>query len=159
MPTFSAKLDVSGTTQAIAAADAEILRDARQLLQLLGIEMLANVALAFEQKMSGGMGEDGIAWAPLDPKTVKAKRRRGAPSGAVSIGVDTGLMRASGSPGDPSNVFDLGDTFVEVGYGMEYSRFFDEKRTLIVDELPTDWQDDLDGIAEDWLTDKLAGLD
>ncbi len=66
------------------------------------------------------------------------------------IGVDKGLQRASATPGykaNPNQVFDITEEFVTVGYGMNYSKYFDAKRKLFPDTLPAEWVTELESLA------------
>lgn len=80
------------------------------------------------------------------------------------IGVNTGLQRSSATPGyratdsKGGNLFEKGTDFVTVGYARNYSKFFDEKRSLLPAELPADWQRKIDKTATDWMEKKSRGL-
>lgn len=69
------------------------------------------------------------------------------------IGVDTGLQRASAKPGyrgpdsKGGNVHRIDADEVTVGYGREYSGWFDEKRKLLPEELPDSWTEKLERIV------------
>lgn len=72
------------------------------------------------------------------------------------IGVDTGLQRASASPGfkgdvDGGNVFNVDAKLGQatVGFRRTYSDYFDEDRKLIPERLPADWLESLENIAEE----------
>lgn len=100
-------------------------------------------------------------------KKQKAARSFLSASAGTQIGVDTGLQRASARPGFISedgkggNVLDVEEDAVTVGYGREYSEYFDEKRPLLPKDLPSDWEKDLDKTTEEWadeiIKDKLEG--
>jgi hypothetical protein len=72
------------------------------------------------------------------------------------IGVDTGLQRASGGPGyrgpdnKGGNLFDVQEHSLTIGYGREYSGYFDEKRPLLPEQLPPAWLEVLERRAADW---------
>ncbi|MDE2098974.1 MAG: hypothetical protein KGL39_17100 [Patescibacteria group bacterium] len=68
------------------------------------------------------------------------------------IGVDTGLMRSSSSPG-----FAQGGQII-VGFQMGYAKYFDQKRTLIPEPLPADWMRRLEKKAEDWGTQIIQSV-
>lgn len=76
--------------------------------------------------------------------------------GAFEIGVDTGLQRASASPGfrgpdgKGGNAFDIGPGQVTVGYNRSYSPFFDRARPLIPDPIPAAWKQRVGQIARTW---------
>lgn len=80
-------------------------------------------------------------------------------TGGFEIGVDTGLQRASASPGyrgtdgKGGNIFDVGRDQVTVGYGRSYSKYFDQARPLIPDPLPAAWTQDFEQRANVWATD------
>lgn len=77
------------------------------------------------------------------------------------IGVDTGLQRASAEPqytapdGKGGNIHKIEGTQVTVGYGREYSGWFDEKRPLLPEQLPTSWTEKLERIVTR-TTDKIG---
>lgn len=81
------------------------------------------------------------------------------------IGVDTGLLRNSatpgfqGSDGKGGNVLRIEGSSVTVGYGRSYARYFDEKRPLLPDQVPQDWQADIDEIVNDWIDDVLRPVE
>ena len=55
-------------------------------LQLrLGLVLLTKIQQAFEVKAAGGVGEDGIQWAPLKPATIAARRLSGDDRKAVAL--------------------------------------------------------------------------
>lgn len=71
------------------------------------------------------------------------------------IGVDTGLQRASAKPGfrppaGGGNVLEVNGNEVTVGYGRNYSTYFDERRKLLPETLPAAWATELDRRAEEW---------
>ncbi len=141
------------------------------LLEILGIRLLSEAVDAFQEKSRGGTGSDGIKWAPLKPATIARKNRRGKRNakrkttkggkkrpgaGSSQIGVDTGLMRASGQPGYAGNT-QVGSTSVTVGYAMEYSHWFDETRKLLPEKMPDAWQKALDDSAQRFIDKHLKG--
>lgn len=73
------------------------------------------------------------------------------------IGVDTGLQRASASPGFRArdgrggNTYEFGPDRITVGYNRKYSTFFDEARPLLPDPLPQAWQQELDQRTEEFM--------
>lgn len=140
------------------------------ILEVLGIQLLSLIQLDYEVKSRGGSGAGGVTWKPLKPETAKRKGRRGRRNrnrrtsgrrrpraGQTAIGVDTGLQRASATPGyrapdgEGGNVFELGATDVTVGFGRSYSQYFDDERELIPEPLPMQWQHELDLTASEML--------
>lgn len=92
---------------------------------------------------------------------IKAKNRRGEKNskrkttksgkampgaGSSAIGIDTGLQQASASPGfqgsdgKGGNIDIVTETSVTVGYGREYSGYFDAARPLLPTVLPEAWR-------------------
>lgn len=73
------------------------------------------------------------------------------------IGVDTGLQRSSaqpgfaGSDGKGGNIMKLDCVSVTVGYGRQYSKYFDEKRPLLPAVLPPSWVTSFDQLVDRWL--------
>lgn len=78
------------------------------------------------------------------------------------IGVDTGLQRASASPGfqpadgEGGNVFQVDGDTVRVGYGREYSEYFDADRPLLPDDLPESWEAEVDHVVLRWAEEILG---
>lgn len=126
-----------------------------------------------------GNRQSGTA-AKAAKKTLKESKKKGRPSNktkaaksflagaaGTQIGVDSGLQRASAAPGfvasdgKGGNVLEVEEEAVTVGYGRDYSEYFDEKRKLLPDELPPAWEQDLDKTQEEWadeiLKNKLEG--
>lgn len=164
-------------------AEVNLSNQATQLLEVLGIQLLSFVKLAYNEKARGGVGSDGIVWQDNKPATKKAKNRRGKsrssrtgprsrkgstsrPSaGSVEIGVDTGLQRASATPGfkapdgDGGNILEIVDLEVIVGFARSYSVFFDETRPLLPTVLPVPWTEALDGLTTQWAEHQLEELE
>lgn len=162
----------SNVSEASEKVKKEIIRRRAELLQVLGVQLLSNVLLAYNDKSRGRTGEDGIKWKPLAESTIKKKNKRGkgrrgrrggrkgieGPSGNTStfIGVDSGLQRNSASPGfrapdsKGGNIFDINEQAAEVtvGFGRSYSEYFDEDRPLLPNDLPEDWEVELEDITE-----------
>ena len=92
-----------------------------------------------------------------DKKTGSTKetlRKRISPSGGgYEIGVDTGMQRSSAQPGytgrdgKGGNVKKIDGDTLTVGFGRNYSEYFDEKRALFPVKLPQEWLDDLEEMA------------
>lgn len=152
--------------------------DRRNLLNILGVQLLSLEKQNFEKKSRGGTGEDGVRWKPLKQSTIEKKGQRGKPNerrkttrsgkarpvaGSSQIGVDTGLMRNSSTPGfrgsktvgketrQSSTLFDLRATEVTVGYNSNYAKHFDAQRPLMPERIPRKWQDTLDRRAQEWV--------
>ncbi len=227
------------TGQLIGAVDAvaeAIEKERRDTCEVLGVQLLQFIQLAYEEKSHGKTGEDGIAWEPITVDTVlgrlrkaghlsttpvkhvkkpavpvapnqrviykvartekhnkklfgeleaagvefydkKGKKISGAKGhkagttlkinkatrentvrvspGAYQVGVDTGLQRASASPGfvgpdgKGGNVFRTDEVSFTVGFGRNYSVYFDRHRKLIPDTLPDAWLKQLEELAAD----------
>lgn len=225
--------------RAINQARSNMLKNRKELLEKIGVQLLQFSQLAYEEKSRGRTGDDGIRWDPIKVGTILARLRRAGHIGRVKssitssastsrrrgesrtkpfaqqtfavkktvkfnqdlfnelqksgvefrdkrgksisrkgkkytrgttlsvskrstlsasvstighqIGVDRGLQRASGSPGFSSaegkNVFEQTDVSVTVGYGMNYSGYFDMHRKLFPDKLPEHWFKELEDIA------------
>jgi len=93
--------------------------------------------------------------------------------GNHQIGVDTGLQRASASPGfsDPhgiwskspvdslgQNLFVVNGGEVAIGYHRDYSAAFDAVRPLFPDTLPTEWRADAEEIAHEWASEVIRSV-
>jgi len=117
----------------LRAISKEIESGLPDIMLAIGEEMTGFILEDFETKSRGGVGANGIQWAPLNPKTIKkkAKRAKGGDT-STQIGVDTGLMRATIQPGfsDPDgkggNVMEVKGGEVTVGFGRAYAKYFDE---------------------------------
>lgn len=146
----------------------QLAQQRQDLLRLIGIQLLNLSQIAYVEKSQGRTGSDGIRWKPLDPKTIARKLRKGRrndkrrttksgkirpAAGAVAIGVDSGLQRASASPGYVApdgrggNVLEVAGSQVTVGYGRSYSQYFDAVRPLLPERLPPAWQRRLEELA------------
>lgn len=72
------------------------------------------------------------------------------------IGVNTGLQRSSAQPGfagpdgQGGNVMKLEAGSVTVGYGREYSKYFDAKRPLFPAKLPEAWIQRFERMIAEW---------
>lgn len=151
-------------------------QEIQKLLNLLGVQVLSWAKLDYETKGRGGTGTDGISWKPLASSTLRQKQRRGRTKpgktgsgkilpgrGPTQIGVDTGLQRASASPGfvgpdgKGGNYFRLEASAVVVGFNRSYSEYFDRHRKLLPSELPKKWEEGLEQIVVNWAEDIIAG--
>lgn len=52
-------------------------QDRRNLLNILGVQLLSLEKQNFEKKSRGGTGEDGVKWRPLNHETIIRKNLRG----------------------------------------------------------------------------------
>lgn len=144
-----------------------------ELLEILGVRLLSESQKAFQAKSRGGQGSDGIKWKSLAASTIERKGRRGKRNekrkktaggkarpgaGSSQIGVDTGLMRASGQPGAKGSLVPNGEQSVTVGYSMEYATYFDEIRPLMPDKMPAAWQNALDDSAQRFINKYVEGV-
>lgn len=154
----------------LRATKADLLAKKQECLRLVGVAVLSLQAQDYRTLSRGGTTADGRHWKALDPKTIKSKARRGRgatskrtttksgkalPVGDVSaIGIDTGLQQASGSPGfnapGGGNIFEVTGDRVTVGYGREYSKYFDKTRKLFPDKLPKAWLTTLRDVVQQW---------
>lgn len=80
------------------------------------------------------------------------------------IGRDTGLQLSSASPGfvaadgKGGNLLEVnGSVSVTVGYNRVYSKYFDIKRKLLPEKLPSEWQKQLDNVTKKWADKVLKG--
>lgn len=150
---------------------------------MLGTQLLSFTKLDYETKGRGGTGTDGITWKPLAESTIEKKTSRETAKpqkskngrikprktksgkrmpalGTTQIGVDTGLQRASASPGfigkdgKGGNLFKLDTNVVTVGYNRSYSVYFDEVRPLLPEKLPDKWTKELEALVQEW-ADKI----
>jgi hypothetical protein len=178
------KITVQGDTrQRLTRAVQDMDRRLPELLQEIGVSLLSNARLDFEVKSRGGTGAGGIRWAALAESTEKQKARRGrkpkktkkgtkrkkdsvtgAKVGKSQIGVNTGLLRNSSTPGFQGpdgaggNVLEVTGHQVTVGFGRTYAKHFDgggrgPARPLLPEELPQEWEGDTNAIVDDWLRD------
>lgn len=159
------------------------------MLQEVGTKVLSLQQVDFERKSRRGQGDDGVVWAPLAESTerrkflkgVKKPRRRkdgtrakkSMPAGTVprsQIGVDTGIMRNSVTPGykapdgDGGNILEVSGNSVTVGYGREYAPWFDQgngrapARPLMPEKMPQKWQESVEKVVDDWVQDIVSEL-
>lgn len=110
----------------------------------------------------------GLQTVPNAAQTIAAMRQRRKDLGVKleslidtefsnhEIGVDTGLQRASASPGFQApdglggNLLVITEVDVTIGYAREYSKYFDELRKLFPENVPELWQTEIEAIVEDW---------
>lgn len=149
----------------------QALDDPAEVLNDVGVYLLGEVRLNFEELSKRGTGVDGTKWRELDPETEKKKARKGGWKGKgdppkSQIGVDTGLLRNSSVPGfkgdgEGGNLLevDLQSASVTVGFARSYAKFFDKDRPLIPTEAPKDWVEGAEEIVGDWLQEKLEPLE
>lgn len=176
---FRIRFPIREIAQGLQKAQTRLAQRQPELLQILGVQLLGFVKIAYEEKGKGRTGSDGIRWDPLKASTIERKNRRARPKnrkgkrtgkpkattksgkkrpglGESQIGVDSGLQRASAAPGYKApdgrggNVMEIEGAGITVGFGREYSEHFDDKRKLIPDKLPDEWQKELEGTVSDW---------
>lgn len=139
----------------------------RDTCEIIGTQLLSFVKQAYLTKSQGGTGDDGITWAPLkvgtpakiNSKTATRRRNRRQQTKtkpalrAHEIGRDTGLQLNSATPGfmgpdgSGGNIFTQDEVSFTVGFGRNYSQYFDKWRKLIPDVLPASWQEELERLA------------
>lgn len=134
------QLDVRSTVAALARLRQRLQADQPELLRTIGRRVLDHAHEAFNVKAAGGMGSDGIQWAPLTARYVR-QRRTGS-----TIGVRSGVLR------DPRfDRLEVGPDSVLVGFGDPHAEFFDEQRPLMPGRLPDPWYRE----ANDFLQSRL----
>lgn len=133
------------------------------ILDVVGVQLMSDIQLNYIDKSRRGSGVDGKRWKELSPHTERLKSRKAKGAKArqkqrdlgnrSQIGVDTGMQLASAEPGFKAsdgkggNILIATDSFVEVGFGREYSEDFDEDRPLIPDPLPVEWLETIETIV------------
>lgn len=73
-------------TSAIDAVDKALLDSRRDLLEVLGVQLLSFSQEAYDEKATGAVGDDGIRWAPIQVATVLARLRRAGHLKAKPVG-------------------------------------------------------------------------
>lgn len=152
------------------AAKKKVEQQQRNLLEAVGVKLLSFAQQDYRTKSRGGTGTDGITWKKLAPATIKRKNSTSAGKenatrkttkggkarpgiGSSAIGVDSGLQQNSASPGfkggdgKGGNVLTVTEHDVTVGYGREYSKYFDDQRPLLPTRLPEAWQKSIDELV------------
>ena len=61
---------------AVDAVVAMLAKKRKETLEVIGIQLLSHIKLAYIEKSRGGTGEDGISWAPLKVSTILARLRK-----------------------------------------------------------------------------------
>ena len=167
MPKFSLNHELEKIRRQLKRTREELRQKKAELLETMGVQLLSDAQLDYLTKSRGGTGLDGVKWNPV--KNVRAKNRRGRKSEGKTksgktlpgpdqneIGVDTGLQRASASPGfvgpdgKGGNFFVQDADSVTVGYGREYSEHFDAQRPLLPDTLPDEWVQHQEEVLKEW---------
>lgn len=168
---FSLNLDNAKLHSAIEDVKRQ-LNDTGDVLNDVGVYLMGEVQLNFENLSRRGTGVDGTRWDELKPETEwkKARRNRKGPKSKKAaakkgitappqsqVGVDTGRLRNSAYPGKSGNVLDVdtGAATVTVGFGVNHAKFFASDRPLIPKEMPRAWEDGAQQIVDDWFGDIL----
>jgi hypothetical protein len=166
---FSVRLPSDKIRAELREAKRAFGNEQRPCLEAMGVSLLSNSQQAYLQKSKGLRGSDGIMWEGLADSTIEKRHRRGKKNakrkttksgkarptaGSLDIGRDTGMQLNSARPGfsvgGGGNIFRLTSTSVTVGYGMSYSKYFDEKRPLLPDKVPDQWVQQLEAIVGRW---------
>lgn len=166
---FVVKTPVGSVMSKLAQFRLALSSEQQEILEALGVKVLSFSKQAYIVKSRGGTGSDGIKWKPLAQSTIDARNRRGKRNakrtttksgkarpigGGVAIGIDTGLQLSSASPGFQAgkggNIFQIRGASVTVGYGREYSGYFDEQRPLLPAQLPDEWERELNELMVRW---------
>lgn len=158
---FSVRSPLRGLVSRAKSTAAKVAKAKREILEVIGTQLLSLSMQDYRTKSRGGTGTDGITWRKLAASTIKRKGRRGKVNekrkttkggkprpgaGSSAIGIDTGLQQSSASPGfkgpdgEGGNVLENDGTAVTVGYGREYSKHFDKDRPLLPETLPPQWE-------------------
>jgi hypothetical protein len=110
-----------------------------ELLHSLGSRLVRLVQASFMRR-SRGETDAGITWEPLTSARLKAKHRQGLPTG---IGIASGeLYRSAGYQIQGDGLF--------VEFNALHANIFGQKRPLMPEEMPDDWQAELESLAEEW---------
>jgi hypothetical protein len=155
---FSVYFPEQEVLHAIGDAERSVNEAIPSLVKAIGIYLLGKIQINYKQMARGGAGADGTSWRPLAPSTLKRK------GGRSEIGVDTGLQLASASPGflgsdgRGGNIFEVSGDVLVIGFGRNYSRYFDEARPLIPEQLPQAWVDEIDGMVNQTIGRVTRGL-
>ncbi len=172
MPVFKVTNEIQKIKQALNLTQQQLQQKKDELLETMGIQLLADAQLDYLTKARGGTGLDGVKWKPNAPATIRRKNNKTSARkkdgkktksgkllpgpGAVEIGVDSGLQRASCSPGfvgpdgKGGNFFKQDADSVTVGFNREYSEYFDEDRPLLPETLPEQWVQNQEDVVQDW---------
>lgn len=118
-----------------------------QLLRRWGRAIVDRAHRDFDIKSRGGIGSDGIQWAPLKPATLRRKK------GVSRIGISSGLLEEPAG-----DLIRVNRRSVTAGFADAHAEFFDEQRPLIPEELPDDWRRYLEQLTETWGEEALRGL-
>lgn len=73
---FRVRFDSAEQRRALALVRNELRTEVPKLMDVLGVQLLSDAQLAYVEKARGGVGEDGIRWAPLKRSTLAARVRR-----------------------------------------------------------------------------------
>jgi len=179
MASFQIRVPYNEIIARVETAKKNVVAGKSQVLEAIGVQVLSLAQKDYRTLSRGGTASDGRSWKALNPETIRRKARRGRkagvvkrtysgnvlPSGNVSaIGIDTGLQLASGSPGfigadgKGGNVLAKGPSSITVGYGRQYSKYFDAVRKLMPDVLPDSWRKSIDRVVAAWLQKIVAGI-
>lgn len=166
---FSITIDTAALRRQLEACSHE-LEDTRGVLTDVGTYLTSEIQIDFEALSRGGAApSDGRKWAPLAESTEKTKARKGGWNGKGSppksqVGVDTGLLRNSATPGfkgdgDGGNIFDVDAQkgTVTVGYGRSYAAAFHSRRPLLPEQFPDAWGEGVVEVVNAWFMQALTG--
>ena len=127
-------------------------------LREIGVEVLKQVVVNFQNKKAGGAGTDGTgAWKPLAEATLERRARKGI--SGTDILEETARLLASLEPptagSTPEQVFDVSPGRLEVGTMVPYGEFHQygagrvpARPFLPEDEMPRQWDADIEEAAE-----------
>lgn len=114
------------------------IRVAQKAWRACALELLEIIRESFEEKGTGAVDRAGVRWRPLTPQTIRAKKLRyrskkkqeGALANPETIGVDTGALLRSLSPGRPGNILEVYAGGARVGSSIDYADEFHKERPM-----------------------------
>ena len=110
----------------------------------MGARLVRLVKESFLTRARGGIAA-GIQWEPLTESRKKAKRRQGQ---STEIGIATGeLVESAG--------YEIVGDEISVDFHAPHTFAFEELRPLMPEQLPEEWQEELEDLAYDWGEDIL----
>lgn len=142
---FKVELPTESIRRRANDAQREMTSGREELLHSVGARLVRLAKESFLVRSRGGTSV-GIQWKTLSEARDKAKRRKGQPD---EIGIASGKLLESAQ-------YTIDSEGVSVDFHASYAFAFEELRPLLPEQLPKDWQDELEDLVLDWSEDILV---
>lgn len=142
---FRIEFPIDALTQLSRKTREKMLADRPQLISRVGEKLKSVVVESYDRRAAGGESV-GITWEPLTEKYLRRKSRKGLSN---KIGIATGRLKESITVEENSGE-------VVLTFTADHAVAFNELRQLLPEQLPKEWQDQVESVATEWADEILV---